>query len=99
MARKVKEFIQIDQLGSLDDLIEALVAARGRLPQDAQAELSLRGSDVFGRHIAIAYMRPQTAEEADCDARYAEICEQMLERHEQERRSQVRGYGHLRAAA
>lgn len=86
MARKVKEFVQIDALSSLDVLIEELIAVRNALPRDAEAELSLRGNDVFGRHIAVAFMRPQTDEEKACDARYAEICERMIERQDRERR-------------
>lgn len=90
MSRQVKEFVRIDAMASLDGLIDALVAVRAALPKDAAAELSLRGNDVFGRHIAVAYMRPQTVEEVACDARYAEIARQMMQRHEQERRDHAR---------
>jgi hypothetical protein len=45
---------------------------RGSLPDDAEAELRLRGDDVFGRRITITYMRDQTEEEAECEKRYAE---------------------------
>ena len=70
MSRMVKDFIEIRDSGSLDALIDSLVAARDSLPEGAQAEVRLRGDDVFGRQISIAYYRPQTAEEAECDARY-----------------------------
>ena len=101
MARKVKEFVQLDRSSSLDGLIEALIAVRETLPEDAEAELMLRGCDVFGRHIAIAYMRPQTSEEAECDARYADAYAQVLARQDQERidEAERNGYGRLRAVA
>jgi len=35
----------------------------------------MRGDDIFGRHLSISYLRPQTAEEAECDARYADAYE------------------------
>ncbi len=100
MARKIKEFVQIDAK-SLDDLIAALTAVRETLPDDAGAELMLRGCDVFGRHIAVAYMRPQTDDEVACEARYVEAARETMERRDRERAEQASrsGYGHLRAAA
>ena len=101
MARKVKEFVQIDKLSTLDALIEELVAARAALPDDAEAELMLRGCDVFGRHIAVAYMRPQTDDEVACEARYADAARQTMQQRDRERAEEARrsGYGSLRAAA
>jgi hypothetical protein len=72
MHRRVKEFVDIDDHSSIDDLIDQLVALRDGLPTDAEAELRLRGDEVFGRKISISYLRPQTAEEAECEKRYAE---------------------------
>ena len=72
MSRLVKDFIEIKKYGSLDALIEQLVAVRESLPEGTGTEVRLRGDDVFGRHIAVAYHRPQTTEEAETDARYAE---------------------------
>jgi hypothetical protein len=72
MSRRVKEFIQIGDLTSLDALIERLTEIRDNLPAAADAELKLRGDDVFGRHMCISYMRPQTPEEAACEARYSD---------------------------
>jgi len=66
----VKDFIEIRDGGSLDALIEKLAAARASLPEGAEAEVRMRGDDVFGRQISIAFYRQQTAEEAECDARY-----------------------------
>ena len=31
----------------------------------------MRGDDVFGRKLSISYFRDQTAEEAECETRYA----------------------------
>ena len=72
MNRRVKEFIEIKDHSSLDELIARLVEVRDGLPEDAEAELRLRGDDVFGRQLCVSYFRAQTAEEAECEARYAE---------------------------
>jgi hypothetical protein len=39
----------------------------------------MRGDDIFGRKLSIAYHRPQTAEEAESDARCAEAYRQSRE--------------------
>ena len=80
MSRRVKEFIEIRDHASLDALIEKLTEIRDQLPQDAEAEIKMRGDDVFGRQLTVSYMRPQTAEEAECDARYADAYRQSRER-------------------
>jgi len=36
----------------------------------------MKGDDIFGRLLCVSYFRPQTAEEAECDARYAEAYRQ-----------------------
>ena len=64
MSRRVKEFVDVSDHVSIDDLIEKLTAIRDSLPEDADAELRLRGDEVFGQRITISYFRPQTAEEA-----------------------------------
>ena len=71
MSRMIKDFIEIRDVSSLDSLIDSLIAVRDSLPENSEAEVKLRGDDVFGRQLAVAYLRPQTAEEAECDARYA----------------------------
>ena len=71
MSRRVKEFIEITDHASLDDLIARLIEVRDGLPEDSEAELRLRGDDVFGRKLCVSYFRAQTAEEAECEARYA----------------------------
>jgi len=72
MSRRVKEFVDISDHKSLDDLIGQLIELRDSLPDDCQAELKLRGDEVFGHRITIAYLRDQTAEEAEIEQRYAE---------------------------
>jgi len=76
MSRKVKEFIEIRDYTNLDALIEYLTEIRSNLPADAEPELKLKGDDVFGRLLCISYFRPQTREEMECDARYAEAYRQ-----------------------
>ena len=80
MSRRVKEFIEIEDHSSLEELIARLVEVRGALPADSEAELRLRGDDVFGRKLSISYFRDQTAEEADCEKRYAQACKQSKEK-------------------
>jgi hypothetical protein len=72
MSRRVKEFVDISEHVSLEELIGKLVAVRDELPEDSEAEMRLRGDEVFGRRITISYFRDQTAEEAECERRYAE---------------------------
>jgi hypothetical protein len=80
----VKEFIEIGDFASLDDLIVQLEAIRGALPDFAEAELRMKGDDVFGRKLTISFMREQTDEEVSYDERYAEVIraaqEQALEK-------------------
>ena len=72
MSRRIKEFVDIADHVSLDDLIARLTELRASLPDDADAELRLRGDDIFGHRITVSYMRDQTAEEAEIEVRYAE---------------------------
>jgi len=72
MSRRVREFVDIADHVSLDQLIEQLAEVRGGLPEDSEAELRLRGDDVFGRRITICYLRDQTEEEAEVERRYVE---------------------------
>ena len=80
MNRRVKEFIEIDDHSSLDELIAKLSEVRDGLPAECEAELRLRGDDVFGRKLSISYFRDQTAEEADREARYAPACKEAREK-------------------
>lgn len=71
MPRRVKDFIDISEYTSLDDLIRYLEAIRDNLPDDHQAELKIRGDEVFGRRLTITYFREQTPEEVELDSKYA----------------------------
>jgi len=88
MKRRVKEFIEIEEHSSLDDLIAKLIEVRDALPANSEAEMRLRGDDVFGRKLSISYFRDQSAEEAECETRYAaaykEAREKELARLQQE---------------
>ena len=88
MSRRVKEFIDIGDFSSLDELIEKLEAIRESLPGFAEAELRMKGDDVFGRKLTISFMREQTADEAQYDERYAAVIraaqEQALDKLQQE---------------
>ena len=80
MSRRVKDFVDIADHVSLDDLIVQLAELRASLPQDADAELRLRGDEVFGQRITISYFREQTPEEAEIDKRYADAAKEAKER-------------------
>jgi len=58
--RMVKDFVDVANHASLDSLIETLVSLRGSLPEGAEAEMRIRGDDVFGRTLSISFLRPQT---------------------------------------
>jgi hypothetical protein len=72
MSRRVREFVDIADHVSLDELIEKLAEVRGSIPDNAEAELRLRGDDIFGHRITICYLRDQTEQEAECERRYVE---------------------------
>ena len=88
MSRRIKEFVDIADHVSLDELIERLAGIRDGLPENCDAELRLRGDDVFGHRITISYFRALTKEEAEIEKRYAEASkdakERELERLQQE---------------
>jgi len=69
--RRVKDFIDISEFTSLDDLIRYLETIRDNLPADHQAEMKIRGDDVFGRRLTITYFREQTADEVELESKYA----------------------------
>ena len=71
MGRRVKDFIEVSEYTSLDQLINTLTAIRDNLPEDAEPELRMKGDDVFGRRLSISYYRELTAEEAECEGRYS----------------------------
>lgn len=79
-SRRIKEFVDVADHVSIDDLILKLTAIRDELPEESDAELRLRGDDVFGHRITISYFREQTAEEAEIEKRYADQSREAKER-------------------
>ncbi|HYX47738.1 MAG TPA: hypothetical protein VE820_13080 [Sphingomicrobium sp.] len=80
MKRRVKDFVDIADHVSLDDLIDKLAEVRDSLPDGSDAELRLRGDEVFGHRITISYFRDQTEEEAEIEKRYADALKEAKER-------------------
>ena len=72
MPRRVKDFIDISEYTSLDDLIRYLQTVRDNLPEGHEAEMKIRGDDVFGRRLTITYFRELTPEEAELEAKYGD---------------------------
>src|SRR3982751_862196 len=69
--RRIKDFIDISEYTSLDDLIRYLETIRDNLPPEHEAELKIRGDDVFGRRLTITYFRDQTPDEVELESKYA----------------------------
>ena len=89
MNRRVKEFVDVADHVSIDDLIQKLTEIRDGLPNDADAELRLRGDDVFGHRITVSYFRAQTDEEAEIEKRYAEAAREATEQELQRLQSEL----------
>jgi len=68
--RRVKDFIDISEYTSLDDLIRYLKTIRDNLPPEHQAELKIRGDEIFGRRLTITYFREQTPDEVELESKY-----------------------------
>jgi hypothetical protein len=66
----IKDYVEVSDHQSLDDIIAQLEKLRDALPAGADAKVKLRGDDVFGRHLCVAFLRPLSDAEADCDRRY-----------------------------
>ena len=71
MPRRVKDFIDISEYTSLDDLIRYLETIRDNLPPEHQAEMKIRGDEVFGRRLTITYFREQTPDEVEMESKYS----------------------------
>ena len=72
MSRRVKEYVDVVDQVSIDQLIAELITIRDALPEGSDAELRLRGDEIFGHRITISYFRDQTEEEAAIEKRYSE---------------------------
>jgi hypothetical protein len=77
--RRVKDFIDISEYTSLDDLIRYLGTIRDNLPPDHQAEMKIRGDEVFGRRLTITYFREQTEDEAQLESKYSTATDSGIE--------------------
>ncbi len=72
----VREYIEIQAADSLQALIERLAEVKQSIPPDARPEqVSLRGDDVFGRHILVTYLRPERPDELAAPARALEFAD------------------------
>jgi len=69
--RRVKDYIDISEFTSLDDLIRYLQTIRDNLPEGHEAEMKIRGDEVFGKRLTITYFREQTPEEDELETKYA----------------------------
>ncbi len=63
MPRRVKDYIDISEFTSLDDLIRYLETIRDNLPAGHEAEMRIRGDEQSGRRLTITYFREQTEQE------------------------------------
>lgn len=71
MTRLIRDYLDINDQPSLDRLIDSLIAIRDGLPAGAtDAQVRLRGDDIFGRRLTVSFLRPLTSEEAALEARY-----------------------------
>lgn len=68
--RRIREYVEIDSHRSLDAVIAELMSVRDSLPEEAEAEIRMRGDDVFGRHLCVTFLRSLTPQEAAVEARY-----------------------------
>jgi hypothetical protein len=69
----IKDYVEIGEFSTLDEMISRLAEIRDNLPPEAETELRIRGDAVFGRHLCVGFMRPLTAEEAACEGRYHDL--------------------------
>ena len=72
MPRRVKDFIDISEYTSLDDLIRYLETIRDNLPDGCEAEMKIRGDEIFGKRLTIQYFREQTADEVELESKYSD---------------------------
>ncbi|HZG45681.1 MAG TPA: hypothetical protein VEZ41_05375 [Allosphingosinicella sp.] len=73
MTRMIKDYVEIGEFSTLDEMISRLAEIRDNLPPEAETELRIRGDAVFGRHLCVGFMRPLTSEEAACEGRYHDL--------------------------
>ncbi len=71
MRRRDREIIEIGECASLDSVIDRLLSLHGRLPENSEPQVEMRGDDNFGWRLIITYFRELTADEAELEARYS----------------------------
>ena len=71
MPRRVKDYIEISEFTSLNDVIRFLETIRDSLPEGCEPELRIRGDDVFGHRLTISFLRELSTEEATLEAKYS----------------------------
>ena len=71
LRRRDREIIEIGECTSLDGVIDRLQSLQGRLSENAEPQVAVRGDDNFGWRITVTYFRDQTSEEAELERRYA----------------------------
>jgi hypothetical protein len=70
VSRRVRDYIEISEFTSLDDVIRFLEVIRDSLPEGCEPELKIRGDDIFGHRLTISFMRELSTEEATLEAKY-----------------------------
>jgi hypothetical protein len=66
----VREFVEVTGNTSIEDLIARLASIKAEMPDDAgEEQVQVRGDEVFGHHILVTYLRPETAEEIESGLR------------------------------
>jgi len=69
--RRVKDYIEISEYTSLNDVIRFLETIRDSLPEGCEPELRIRGDDVFGHRLTISFLRELSTDEASLEAKYS----------------------------
>ncbi len=66
----VREFVEVADNTSIEDLIARLAAIKASMPPGAgEEQVRVRGDDNFGHHILVTYLRPETPEEIESSIR------------------------------
>lgn len=66
----VREFVEIAGDNSIAGLIARLESIKAAIPDGAgEEQVRVRGDDVFGYHILVTYLRPETPEEIESGLR------------------------------
>jgi hypothetical protein len=69
--RRDKKIIEIGECASLASVIDRLLAFQCDLPEEAEAEVKIGGTDYFGWRFTITFLRELTPEEAAIEATYS----------------------------